>query len=144
MYVLGGKRNTDLLIYDCVENKWEVIANVIPKNRTNANMAHLAQQQQLIVLGGIVNWESVGHVDVICPKTSTMKTEAFPALPSARSWHSVAVVHVAENDDRVVVIGGYEGDYVPTIETLFVQSKEWKTSTQKLEIRNACAAVIYP
>lgn len=141
MYVFGGKANKDLLVYDVEKNEWSVIPSIIRSTRCNAQMLYSPSLSKTLLLGGVVNWEGVKDVDTIADG-KVESANICHALSFARSHFVVAEAHVADGDDRIVVVGGFDGNFIEAGESFSVQRNSWTVLNTTFNVQKAAGGIL--
>ena len=141
MYVFGGKTNKDLLVYDIEKNEWTNVPSIIRSTRCNAQMLYSPSLSKMLLIGGIVNWEGVKDVDTITDE-KIESANTCSALSFARSHFVVAEAHVTDGDDRIIVVGGFDGGFVEAGESFSIQERRWTVLNTRFNVQKAAAGIL--
>jgi N-acetylneuraminic acid mutarotase len=99
IYALGGRGNgtSRVWAYDPGRNEWSSVGDPMPVPRVAA--AYVPVDGRIYVIGGLVDGNATGRVDVFDPATG--RWQVGPSLPQPRSGHVAALMN-----GRIHVTGG--------------------------------------
>ncbi|WP_400075370.1 carboxypeptidase-like regulatory domain-containing protein [Winogradskyella sp. R77965] len=132
LYVLGGKRLSDIGRYEYLDEKIEVLkmgSNEIIIDNTNphqaANFASITYNDNIIVMGGSIKQKKNGK------KVYSDASHIYNI--TSGSWYELPKMKTAKETQGVIIgnkiylIGGYDGSKLNSIESYDLKSGKWKS-----------------
>ncbi len=131
LYVLGGKRLSNIGRYEYLDEKIEVLkmgSNEVIIDDTNphqaANFASITYNDNIIVMGGSIKqkrngkkvYSDASHIYNI----TSGKWYELPKMETAKETQGVII------DNKVYLIGGHDGSKLNTIESYDLKTGSWK------------------
>lgn len=135
IYILGGKRISTNGKFEYLQDQIEVLdtdKQTIKTDKTNphqaANFASFTYKDNIVVMGGSVKMTESGKKDF------TNKVHLYNI--TSGYWYELAKMPTAKEvngiliDDKIYLIGGYNGESTSEIETFDLITEKWQTECE--------------